>query len=191
MTNKIIAICGSKRSGKDVLADHLVKKYNYEKMKISQPLKDLLSQLFNFSHDQLETDLKELKDPNWDITPRQAMQFFGTEIMQYKIQELLPAIGKKFWINSLISKLSIHKKYVISDLRFLHEYEEFIKYNVYIIKIVRPNLKVDDDNHISEEEFNHIPCDLVLQNDSDIESLLNKFDNAFNLIKFDDSLTRK
>ena len=29
---KIIAICGAKRSGKDVLAQHLVNKYNYERV---------------------------------------------------------------------------------------------------------------------------------------------------------------
>jgi hypothetical protein len=176
----IIAICGAKRSGKDVIADYLVQNHNYEKIKIAQPLKNILKELFTLSDDQLESDLKDVVDSNWNVTPRQIMQFFGTEIMQYKIQELLSTIGRKFWINLLLTKLKTNKKYVISDLRFIHEYEELIKHNAFIIKVIRPDTK--QDTHCSEQEFKNIPCDLVLQNDKDIETLL---------IKFNDTLTSK
>jgi hypothetical protein len=95
---KIIAICGAKRSGKDVLADYLVKKYNYERLAFADPLKLTVKNLFNFDDDQLGigedkgTDKKDIIDERWGITPRAALQFFGTEIMQEKIQELLPNI---------------------------------------------------------------------------------------------------
>lgn len=174
----IIAICGAKRSGKDVLADHLVNHYHYEKIKIAEPLKHIVNQLFNFTPVQTgEGDEKDELDPRWGITPRQALQFFGTEIMQFKIQELLPNIGRKFWISGLTAKLSPDQKYVISDLRFYHEYEELAKHNAYIIKVSRPSNSMCDP-HSSEEEYKKIPHDLFITNDADIKSLLIKLDDA-------------
>lgn len=174
----VIAICGLKRSGKDVIADHLVRKYSYEKIKIAEPLKIVVAQLFNFTQDQVgETDQKDEIDPRWGITPRHALQFFGTEVMQYKIQDLLPNIERKFWINLLISKMQPEKKYVISDMRFKHEYEELKKHDLLVIKVFRNNLN-STDTHISESEYLEIPADIIIQNDEDIESLLIKIDNS-------------
>ena len=104
---KIIAICGAKRSGKDVLAEHLVNKYNYERVAFANPLKVAVKNLFNFDDDQVGigkdegTDRKDIVDERWGITPRAALQFFGTEIMQEKIQELLPNMKRNFFANTL------------------------------------------------------------------------------------------
>jgi hypothetical protein len=175
----IIAICGAKRTGKDTIADHLVTKHGYTKVKLADPLKVLVGYLFSFAPNQVgESDDKDVIDPRWNITPRQALQFFGTEVMQYKIQELLPHIGRKFWINMLISKLDPNKKYVISDMRFVHEYEELKKLNAFIIKIERPSKSDTTDTHCSEEDYKNIPHDVHIQNDSNIENLLIKLDNT-------------
>ena len=174
---QIIGICGKRRSGKDLTANFICSQYNYANKKIASDLKSIIKILFGFSDSQLESDEKDIIDPVWNITPRQPMQFFGTEIMQYKIQELIPDIDRKFWIKSFINK-NIHKdsqKIVISDLRFLHEYEELKKYNVIIIRIER---KTDTNNlvdeHISEKEYLKIPADVVIQNDGSIEDLYKK-----------------
>jgi len=181
----IIAICGPKRSGKDTIADHLISKYNYEKIKIADPLKLITKELFGFTQDQVgETDSKDIIDERWGITPRKALQFFGTEVMQYKIQELLPDIGRKFWINRVLAGICTDResaKYVISDLRFLHEYEELYKKtkdNLYIIKVFRPNKNYETETHVSELEYKEIKEDLLLINDGNIEDLLVKLDNA-------------
>ena len=180
----IIAICGPKRAGKDTIADHLISKYNYEKIKIADPLKSVTKELFGFTEDQIgETDAKDIIDERWGITPRRALQFFGTEVMQYKIQELLPDIGRKFWINRLVegSISNPGAKYVISDLRFLHEYEELYKKtkdNLCIIKVLRPGKTDEKDTHVSELEYKGIKEDILLINDGDIGNLLIKLDNA-------------
>jgi hypothetical protein len=99
---KIIAICGAKRSGKDLLADHLVNNYNYNRVSFATPLKLAVKALFNFDDEQVGigkdngNNKKDIIDANWGITPRAALQFIGTEIMQDKIQELLPNIKKNF-----------------------------------------------------------------------------------------------
>lgn len=172
---KIIAICGAKRSGKDTLARIISEEYGFEHVKISQKLKDVCKILFNLNDDQIENDSKEQIDVRWGITPRKIMQFMGTEMMQYKLQEILPSVGKKFWINSLLETMKDDKRYVISDLRFLHEYHEIRKKGGIIVRIEDLSL-TDNDSHISENEFKEIPCDLVIDNtEKNMSNLRQKF----------------
>ena len=185
---RVIAMCGAKRSGKDLLANYISQKFMYEKIAFADPLKDAVSVLFDFSHDQVgyggDGESKDIVDKRWGISPRQALQFFGTEVLQYKIQELLPNIDRKFLANSLVSKIKYtNRHFVISDMRFLHEYEEVKKLGALVIRIDRPstaeNQNHDVEVHSSEIEYRSIPYDLYLKNDSDISSLIQKFDSSF------------
>lgn len=173
---KVIAITGAKRCGKDTLANYIASKYGYENIKLAQPLKQIVKILFDFTDEQLESDIKEVVDVNWQITPRKALQFFGTEICQYKIQELLP-VDRKFLVKSMINKMNPNKCYVISDMRFYHEYEEIAKLNPLIIKITRPQLAATD-SHPSETEYRSIPNHINLVNDKETNDLIQQFENS-------------
>ena len=192
---KIIAVCGLMRSGKDTVSNYLVDQYGYQNVKIADTLKKTLGVLFGFNHDQLEGNKKDALDPYWEITPREAMQFFGTEIMQYEIQKLLPNIGRKFWMSSLLGKLSTDpdQLYVISDMRFVHEYEclvnKFDRKNVFIIKISRPDVTCNPCKHSSESEYEFIKEDVMIINDDTITSLHKKIDNLINQIGQHDDQT--
>jgi hypothetical protein len=181
MYPQIIAICGYKRSGKDTIAKYLVKKYNYKHLKITYKLKESIKLLFDLTDNDLELDKKEDIDKKWDVSPRDIMQFLGTDVFQYKIQELLPNMGKNFWIKSFLSDILINNlnkknyKIVISDLRFIHEYEELKKLNIplKIIKVSNDNI-INSSNsslHISETEFIKIPYDYEIKNNTNIENL--------------------
>lgn len=205
---KIIAICGAKRSGKDVLAQHLVNKYNYERVSFAEPLKHAIKTLFNFNDDQVGigedkgTGEKDIVDERWGITPRTALQFFGTEIMQEKIQEILPNVKKNFFATTLKNyitdkrNIDMGQRFVISDLRFLHEYEMLFtiskirKDDIAIIRVIRPSLSsnspVDDPSnlpkaHISELEYMNIPYDIIIINNGSIESYIDKFDKIISI----------
>ena len=196
---KIIALCGAKRCGKDVLAEHLVKKYNYERVAFADPLKLAVKSLFDFDDDQVGIGKdngegrKDIVDENWGITPRSALQFFGTEIMQEKIQELLPNINKNFFANTLknniINKINTNEeqRFVISDLRFMHEYEALFsipkirKDDIVVIRVIRPSNICVADPHISEIEYMKIPYDVLLMNDDTIEKYINKFEKIIHL----------
>lgn len=163
----IIAICGSRRAGKDTLARYLCEKYNYEHLKIAGKLKQILHELFGFSHEQMETDAKEDIDPRWGVSPRKVMQFVGTEMFQYKLQELLPQVGREFWIKSLLETIQKKKtNIVISDLRFIHEYQALRQFTpkLYVIRIERNNTPIDT-THSSETEYLSIPANRIVQND--------------------------
>lgn len=179
---KLIGICGRRRSGKDVVANYICSQYNFENKKISDDLKSVIKILFSFTYAQLENDEKDITDKIWDITPRQTMQFLGTEVMQYKIQELLPNINRNFWIKSFINKNlnnNLSKNIVISDIRFLHEYEDLKKYDILIIRIERDNININsNDEHCSETEHLQIPADIIIKNDGTIDELYKKISDC-------------
>ncbi len=168
----IIAICGKRRSGKDTIADYLVNHKEFVNVKISNKLKKIVQIMFGFSAYQVEEN-KENIDKRWGISPRQALQFVGTEVMQYKIQELLPNIDRKFFIKSLIADdFPKYDKIVISDMRFIHEWQELNKLGAFTIKVLRENNNKNEcDLHCSELETDEIPADVTIQNNKDIESL--------------------
>jgi hypothetical protein len=169
MTSRIIAICGLKRSGKDTIADFLCQHYGYEKIKIAAPLKNGLKAMFGFTDEQIEGDDKDVVDPRWGVEPRKVMQFFGTEVMQYQVQTLLPNIGRTFWIQSLVQQyIQPHpsKLYVIPDLRFHHEYDILAEYGVEFWRVERTTNKNKSCEHVSEQEYLSIPVSKVYLNDT-------------------------
>jgi hypothetical protein len=195
---KIIAICGAKRSGKDVLADYLVKKYDYERLAFADPLKLVVKKLFNFDDDQVGigedegTDKKDIIDERWGITPRAALQFFGTEVMQEKIQELLPNIKRNFFANTLknhIENAEEGKKFVISDLRFIHEYDMLANISnighkdKMIIRVIRPSKHrtKEQEPHISEVEYTNIPYDIIMINNGSIDEYISRFEKLISI----------
>ena len=187
MCCRVIGICGRRRSGKDTVAAILNTLYSYENVKISTDLKDALRILFGFNHEQVEGHLKDVVDERWGVSPRQAMQFIGTEVMQYKINELLPYVGRKFWIKGFMNQHILNKdvsmkKIVITDIRFLHEYEELKMHlnNDFMMLRIERNLPTTTvDEHSSEQEYLRIPFDHTIRNNGTLEELRNNVINIF------------
>jgi hypothetical protein len=173
MTPKIIAICGLKRSGKDTIADTLCQRYGYEKVKIATPLKEALKTMFQFTDAQVEGNEKDAIDPRWGVEPRRLMQFIGTEVMQFHLQEVLPNVGRKFWIQRLVEEhISPNNKIiVIPDLRFQHEYELLSEYNTMFWRVERFDQEANADTHSSEREYLDIPVQHIFKNNSSKECL--------------------
>lgn len=174
MAKKVIAICGYKRSGKDTVANFIQSNYNYSHVKIANSLKNICKYMFDFTDDEMETDSKDVLNDQWGVTPRKVLQYFGTEMMQYHIQELIPNIGREFWIRKCIKDMESlnNDKIVISDLRFIHEYEALKrKYgkSLYILKLLKTGDKCDC--HESETEWEKIQADYIISNDCDKEKL--------------------
>lgn len=169
----IIAICGYKRSGKDTVANFIVENYGYEHYKLAAPLKECIQQLFGFTQEEMEGNLKEEVHDYWKTSPRIVMDYIGTHIFQYEIQKVIPDIKRNFWINNLINRSNIkndvNKKIVISDLRFEHEYNELMKYNTLVIKVVNPKIKMADLS--SEKECDNLKENITLVNNGSEEEL--------------------
>ena len=171
----IIIVCGYKRSGKDTVADYLVKNKNFIKIRVAEKLKQIVKILFDFTENQIEND-KDIIDERWGMTPRKILQFFGTDILQYSIAKLDKKFYKNFQIKSLLNTLDITKNYVCCDVRFMHEYNEikiFCEQNNIILKSIRIEREQINQNdiHISETEYKEIPVDFIIQNNSSINNL--------------------
>lgn len=177
-TFNIIALCGYKRCGKDFASEHIVKKYNYIHYKLATKLKKIVKELFNFNDEQIEGDKKENVDSMWGISPRQAMQYIGTDVFQHHMNKLIPGIDNTFWVRTLVNDIRKNKpeNVVISDMRFIHEYDYIKKhlnrYNLTVIKITNDG-RTKDDSHISENSFNQIPFDYVITNAYDSQFVTN------------------
>ena len=91
------------------------------------------------------------------LSIRQVMQLFGTEIMRNIIDD-------KIWINCVLNR-SNNQNLIISDLRFITEYEEIKKRNGFIIYIDRG---LTPGTHKSESEMqillNQNKFDLIIDN---------------------------
>jgi dephospho-CoA kinase len=167
----IIGIIGNKQVGKDTFADILCKHYNYKKYSFADPLKRTCKELFDLTDEQLTNPiLKETVDKRWNKTPRQILQFIGTDIIR-------KYVAKDFWItrfeNWLLKENS--NKIVIPDIRFSNELEAVKNKNAIIIKIERINNNLSD-NHISELELNsYNGYDIYINNNFDTKEDYEKF----------------
>lgn len=177
----IIAICGATRSGKDTIANHIKTHYKYKHRKISYYLKNAIKESFGFTDEQLETDEKDNKDDYWGISPRDVMNFIGTQIFQYEIEKLIPNLNRCFWVNRLLHDCKDEKNIVISDLRFLHEVEQLSHHKLTIIKVHKKG--VDDQTQYYQSELSQIKEDVIINNDGTIHELLLKVDSTLNNIK--------
>lgn len=173
---KIIALTGSAGSGKDTFANAIkTQKENVEIFAIVKPLKDACKILFNFTDEQLyDPILKETVDERWHQTPREILQWLGTNVLRTFIHEYFFLFGLKQRIDA--SKADI---IVISDTRFDNE-AQFIKLlGGKVVKIDRiggPTSK--HSSHSSEQGISQELIDLTIINDDTIE----KFESTVDLV---------
>lgn len=168
---RLIAITGKKFNGKTSVANILNKTYNYNIVSFAEPLKNACKEIFQFSEDQVNGNLKESIDTHWKKTPREILQFIGTELFRDRLYYCLPWIKQDIWIEVLNKKLMSawendkNAKFVITDLRFINE-ELFVRnHNAIIVKVHR-NKPISSiyKNHNSEIEMNYINADIDIYN---------------------------
>ena len=196
----VIAVCGARRAGKDTVAKVLEERYAFVNLKFARYLKDMIRSGFGLTDDEVEGNAKDIVHPVYGVTPRAIMQFIGTDVMQYSLQNILPGVGRVFWANRLLMdvkqrfKESVNRL-VISDLRFLHEYEALRKssieegYKLLVIKVQRhqPHDQKDNqlDMHVSEKEWDTIPHDIYMDNNTTREAfeqrVINELDREIHM----------
>jgi hypothetical protein len=102
------------------------------------------------------------------LTPRLILQLLGTECGR---QIIHPTI----WVNSLFVDYTedSEQSWIITDCRFENEVSNIKKRGGIIIRVERTIPKTKDE-HISETGLDHYEFDHVIENDSDIPSLIEK-----------------
>jgi hypothetical protein len=194
----IIGICGFQSSGKDTIADYLIKEHGFIKISFASRLKDIIAIMFGWPRDKLEGLTKEDRewreqiDPWWSktlqmphLTPRYVMQYFATDLFRNKFH---PDIWVKIVENELnkLIEQNTEQKIVISDCRFENEINMILRLGGKIIQVHReppywfydyrngeepPNIKLI---HRSEIEWIRCYRDYDITNDGTIEELYEK-----------------
>lgn len=185
----LLGVAGVKFSGKDTVGDYYVNNHGYIKLHYADPLKDILKTLFKFKDDQLNGNKKEVVDERINKTPREILQYVGTDLFRNQMEKIIPEIGKDFWLfvmkNAIneIREKNPEAKIIITDIRYPNESEFIRSLGGEVIKIKSINKTSNNNysNHESEQCIDNIPYDYLIENDyseenkeKDMKKLWNK-----------------
>jgi len=121
----LIGLVGLIGSGKDTVADFLVKEHGFHRDSFAKSLKDAVSAIFGWDRALLEGATQESRmwreriDPYWSnklnkaVTPRYILQHWGTEVMRGHFHDSI-------WIDSFTARYT-GGNIVLSDTRFINE----------------------------------------------------------------------
>ena len=196
----IIGISGFKGSGKDTLADWLVKEYGFVKIGLADPLKRFCAEAFDFSDEALwgPSELREIPDERYPtgktdeetgksiyLTPRRALQQLGTEWgrncyenvwIDKAIRDARRVTDIGMGYHQTIGLRSVgrlqRRSVVIPDVRFINEMRALKKAGAAVVRVKRGEPTVE--SHQSESEqllINDSEFDHVFENDGTINDL--------------------
>lgn len=186
----IIGITGKIGSGKSTIANYLTDVYGFKEYSFASPLKEI-GEIFGFTHTQLYGTQQQKLEKNeiWGISARDFLQKVGTELFRDRLQEVLPDIKIKrgIWSDMFRKKYeSSPGLYVISDVRFLDEYQTIKDLGGIVIRVNRNetiNKGGKEHAHRSETIMDHITPDFIVSNDSSVYELKKQMDGIVTYLK--------
>ena len=191
---KLIGIRGKAGSGKSAIATYLHNtRPNTWTEAFADPLKQVASLLFGIPIDYFnDRDFKEVPFNFWGISPRQVVQFVGTEMVRDTLYKLLPEVENNFWVARMVGRLAgelDNMEYtkddvvVIPDVRFQNEYNWVLAQGGIIIHLTRPGADgiVGIPSHQSEHGigFTHTTeRNWIIENTGSLDDLYANVDKA-------------
>ena len=167
----VIGLCGYARSGKDTVADLLVKEHGFVKVRFADALKRGLAEMFGLTPDQLDGDEKETELPWLGVSPRYLMQTLGTEWGRSLVHPDIWVLATKKHMEHLVQ--NGNTRIVISDVRFRNEAVLVASLGP-LVRIERPRAGPAN-NHISEDgSAVAVFVDTIVKNEGSLEDLSNK-----------------
>jgi len=169
----IIGLSGYAQTGKDTIADYLVKNHKFTRVAYADPIREALFEL-----DPIVTiasgvpvTLKPVIDLyGWDeaktLFPevRRLIQRFGTEVGR----ELW---HQNFWVRQAFAKFDYHKNnIVITDVRFINEAAAIRGSGGPIWRVTRNGVEPVNP-HSSEVALDNFDFDAVIENNGSLNSL--------------------
>lgn len=116
----VIGICGKAGSGKDTIGRWLQNNHGFEILQFATPIKNATSQLFDININNFySTELKEKIDPRWNKSPRELMQWLGTDVMRKQVDINFFVKHMQYRLNDIVNIKN--RNVVITDVRFDNE----------------------------------------------------------------------
>ncbi len=155
----LVGFTGKARSGKDTAADFTgLNKYSF-----ATPLKDACKAIFGWGDEHLNGDLKDVVDPKYGVSPRQALQTLGTDWARNTVNE-------DIWIIRAKEVLE-HGEVVVADVRFDNEAQLIRDLGGIVIEVVGTFADTQVRKHSSESGVSLGLIDHTVVNDGTLEDL--------------------
>jgi hypothetical protein len=165
-SRSIIGLNGYARSGKDTIANILIKEHGYTRVGFADAIREFLLTVNPILEDGHR--LHEIVALfNWEIAKaktevRRLLQVTGTTARDM--------FGEDFWINQVINKIKTIDKVVITDVRFTNEADAIKLLGGQIWKVERPGVSAIN-SHISEIDMDNYTPDRLIVNSGSIKDL--------------------
>jgi len=174
----LIGIGHKKRRGKDTVANRLVDKHKFVRVSWADSLKESARIIFGFSDRQLYGDLKEVIDPYWGFSPRDALQKMGTDACRNNIDDMIWI--KSAWLTvEKLRRQNPNISIVIPDVRFFNE-ANFIREKGGLLWKVDRDIPPDaTSNHPSEIDLDDYEnWNTIIENNGSLHALCRKIDSG-------------
>lgn len=135
----------------------------YIRTSFAYPLKEALTNLCLFTNEQLNTELRDVKDDRWSKTPRDMMQFVGTELLR-------DILDRDIFIKNMAERTRDYQFLIIGDVRFENE-AKWIQAQggmVWLISDACPPTSTHPSEQLPKSSF---PFDVHIRNVGDLDSL--------------------
>jgi hypothetical protein len=173
----IIGLSGYAQSGKDTIADYLVKQHGFTKISFADPIRQALILLdpkvtiADMQGVPLSTAVaglgwENVKADSPDV--RGLMQRMGTEVGR----ELF---GKNFWVNQAMAKAVEHPRVVFADVRFENEAKSILEASGAVWRVSKPGVYAAN-GHISETSLDNYAFSKEIYNSGSLEDLYETVD---------------
>lgn len=183
---RTIGFCGPAGAGKSTAAERLVQRWRFNRVRFAGPLKAMMLAL-GLEPDQVDGDRKEEPSPLLcGRTPRQAMQWLGTEWGR----EL---IGQGFWIAAwqaaverapgfygpgprFKGETGLDRLIVADDVRFANEARAIRDRGGIVVRIERPGAGSASGHAHASERMDFVP-DRIIRNTGDMVAFRKAIDD--------------
>ena len=175
----ILGLSGYAQSGKDEVANILVKDYAFERIAFADAIRDLLGKMTLALEDGMPLEML-VRTHNWEYikknypSTRKYLQELG-----FAAREVL---GEDIWVIAAINKMyDPHINYVVTDVRFENEAVMIKQMGGQIWRIRRNDVGPIND-HISEIALDDYKFDQILKNEGSLDDLKQRLDERMKLV---------
>lgn len=171
---QIIAFTGRKGHGKDSAAIPILEIRRPESLlkvwtqvNFADLVKEVCMRVFDLTAEEVYDPLaKGVKLTKYPLqTPRSIMQRVGTDLFRNEWLDV--------WVEAWEREAEKHSHVVVTDLRFLNEYNRVKRHWGTVVRIHRLGMN-DSDEHRSETEMDSFDADNTITNDGSLEALERK-----------------
>ena len=156
----LIGLSGYAQSGKDSVAEVLVRDFGFTRIAFADKIKELLY--------EIDDNVRFIVDTmGWDKAKQ-------NPVIRRKLQDLgmnaRKVFDDDFWIRQAIKGIGLQTRVVITDVRFPNEMQAVWEMDGRVWRVDRPGVDAVND-HISEHAIKELTPDVYINNTGTLEDL--------------------